>query len=72
MVGRPDPKAGELPTAFVVRSGEVTAGELLEHVNAAVVHYKKLREVRFVDDIPVSAAGKVLRRELRAVVEGQS
>ncbi|WP_433138842.1 class I adenylate-forming enzyme family protein [Actinomadura nitritigenes] len=66
VVGRPDPKAGELPTAFVVRSGEVTADELLEHVNAAVVHYKRLREVRFVDEIPVSAAGKVLKRELRA------
>ncbi|KAB2382311.1 class I adenylate-forming enzyme family protein [Actinomadura montaniterrae] len=66
VVGRPDPKAGELPTAFVVRSGEVTADELLAHVNAAVVHYKKLREVRFVDEIPVSAAGKVLKRELRA------
>ncbi|MDL4817934.1 AMP-binding enzyme [Actinomadura opuntiae] len=65
MVGRPDPKAGELPTAFVVRSGEVTAEELMEYVNAAVVHYKRLREVRFVDEIPVSAAGKILKRELR-------
>ncbi|TNY34465.1 class I adenylate-forming enzyme family protein [Thermomonospora catenispora] len=65
VVGRPDPKAGELPTAFVVASGEVTAEELMEYVNAKVVHYKKLREVIFVDEIPVSAAGKVLKRELR-------
>ncbi|PKK13789.1 AMP-binding protein [Thermomonospora sp. CIF 1] len=65
VVGRPDPKAGELPTAFVVKSGEVTAEELMEYVNAKVIHYKKLREVIFVDEIPVSAAGKVLKRELR-------
>ncbi|MFI6516516.1 class I adenylate-forming enzyme family protein [Spirillospora sp. NPDC050679] len=65
VIGRPDPAAGELPTAFVVRSGEVTAEELLEHVNAQVLPYKKLREVRFVDEIPVSAAGKILKRELR-------
>lgn len=65
VVGRPDPAAGELATAFVVRSGEVTRDELLGFVNAKVVHYKKLREIRFVDEIPVSAAGKVLKRDLR-------
>ncbi|MFC9974760.1 class I adenylate-forming enzyme family protein [Spirillospora sp. NPDC127200] len=65
VIGRPDPAAGELPTAFVVRSGEVTAEELLTHVNEQVLPYKKLREVRFVDEIPVSAAGKILKRELR-------
>jgi long-chain acyl-CoA synthetase len=65
VVGRPDPKAGELATAFVVRSGEVTEDELMAYVNDKVVPYKKLRGVVFVDEIPVSAAGKVLKRELR-------
>ncbi|UZJ23889.1 AMP-binding protein [Rhodococcus antarcticus] len=67
VVGRPDEEAGELPVAFValVPGAEVTAEGLREHVNAQVVHYKKLREVHLVDAIPVSAAGKVLRRELR-------
>ncbi|RAY13195.1 acyl-CoA synthetase [Actinomadura craniellae] len=65
VIGRPDEKAGELPTAFVVRSGEVTAEELLAFVNEKVVPYKKLREVIFTDEIPVSAAGKVLKRDLR-------
>lgn len=67
VVGRPDEEAGELPVAFValVPGATVTADELREHVNAQVVHYKKLREVHLVDEIPVSAAGKVLRRELR-------
>jgi long-chain acyl-CoA synthetase len=35
-------------------------------VNEQVLPYKRLREIRLVDEIPVSAAGKVLKRELRA------
>jgi len=68
VVGRPDAEVGELPVAFVVLvpGAAVTAAELQDHVNAQVVPYKKLREVHLVDAIPVSAAGKVLRRELRA------
>ena len=67
VVGRPDAEAGELPVAFValVPGSAVTADELTQYVNAQVVPYKKLREVHLVDAIPVSAAGKVLRRELR-------
>jgi long-chain acyl-CoA synthetase len=37
----------------------------MEAVNAQVLPYKRLREVHLVDEIPVSAAGKVLKRELR-------
>jgi len=68
VVGRPDAEVGELPVAFVVLvpGAAVTAAELQDHVNAQVVPYNKLREVHLVDAIPVSAAGKVLRRELRA------
>ena len=66
VVGRPDPAVGELPVAFVVpaRAG-VRESELMEDVNRQVVAYKRLREVRFVEAIPVSAAGKTLKRELR-------
>jgi len=68
VVGRPDAEVGELPVAFVVLvpGAAVTAAELQDHINAQVVPYKKLREVHLVDAIPVSAAGKVLHRELRA------
>lgn len=67
VVGRPDDAAGELPVAFVALApgASATAEELMAHVNAQVVPYKKLREVRLVEAIPVSAAGKILRRELR-------
>ncbi|WP_048876782.1 class I adenylate-forming enzyme family protein [Saccharomonospora saliphila] len=67
VVGRPSAEAGELPVAFVVRAPgyDVSADSLMEAVNARVVPYKRLREVHFVDAIPVSAAGKILKRELR-------
>jgi long-chain acyl-CoA synthetase len=67
VVGRPDDEAGELPVAFVALApgATATAEDLMAHVNSRVVPYKKLREVRLVEAIPVSAAGKILRRELR-------
>ena len=64
VVGRPDPAAGELPVAFVVAPG-VDAELLREKVNADLLPYQRLREIHLVDSIPVSAAGKVLKRELR-------
>ncbi|MBB4909752.1 class I adenylate-forming enzyme family protein [Actinophytocola algeriensis] len=67
VVGKPDPSVGELPVAFVVPASEaVTADSLMSVVNEQVVAYKRLRDVVFVDQIPVSAAGKVLKRELRS------
>ena len=67
VVGRPDPVVGELPVAFVVAPGlgAPDAAQLMAAVNAEVLPYKRLREVHLVDAIPVSAAGKVLKRELR-------
>lgn len=67
VVGRPDPLAGEPPVAFVVAPGfDAAAGEaLMAAVNEQVTPYKRLRELHLVDAIPVSAAGKVVKRELR-------
>jgi long-chain acyl-CoA synthetase len=71
VVGRPDEEAGELPVAYVVRKADddgaaLTADSVMTAVNEQVVHYKRLRDVVFIDAIPVSAAGKVLKRELAA------
>ncbi|WP_409331907.1 class I adenylate-forming enzyme family protein [Trujillonella humicola] len=71
VVGRPDEEAGELPVAYVVRRDDdagaaLTAGSVMAAVNERVTPYKRLRDVVFVDAIPVSAAGKVLKRELAA------
>ena len=64
VVGKPDPDVGELPVAFVVAPG-LDGEQLREKVNADLLPYQRLRELRLVDAIPVSAAGKILKRELR-------
>jgi long-chain acyl-CoA synthetase len=71
VVGRPDEEAGELPVAYVVRKADdagaaLTAASVMAAVNDRVTPYKRLRDVVFIDAIPVSAAGKVLKRELTA------
>jgi long-chain acyl-CoA synthetase len=71
VVGRPDEQVGELPVAYVVRKGDddgaaLTAESVMAAVNDKVTPYKRLRDVVFIDAIPVSAAGKVLKRELAA------
>ena len=70
VVGKRDVAVGELPIAFVVLADEaVDPAEIREWVNERVTPYKKLRDIRVLDEIPVSAAGKVLRRELRTRIE---
>jgi acyl-CoA synthetase (AMP-forming)/AMP-acid ligase II len=68
VIGRPDDEAGEVPVAFVVpRPGSaLTAEQVMAHLEGRVAHYKRLADVRFVEAIPKSASGKILRRLLRA------
>ncbi|MDF3038028.1 MAG: AMP-dependent synthetase and ligase, partial [Thermomicrobiales bacterium] len=56
--------AGELPKAFVVLKEDSTAEDIMTFVAARVAPYKKVRRVEFVDQIPKSASGKILRRVL--------
>ena len=67
VIGVPDEEAGELPKAFVVRrpGSELTVQELQDFVAEHVANYKQVRIVEFVDEIPKSASGKILRRILR-------
>ncbi|MFZ0064111.1 MAG: 4-coumarate--CoA ligase family protein [Pyrinomonadaceae bacterium] len=60
----PDEEAGEVPKAFVVLRGTATEAELLEFVAQRVAPYKRIRFVEFIDKIPKSASGKILRRML--------
>jgi acyl-CoA synthetase (AMP-forming)/AMP-acid ligase II len=60
-----DEEAGEIPRAFVVRKGAATAEELIAYVAGQVAPYKKVRRLEFVDAIPKSASGKILRRLLK-------
>ena len=66
VVGTPDEYRGELVHAFVSLAGEhTTAGELKEFCRARLAAYKCPREITFVDAIPKTPSGKILRRELR-------
>jgi long-chain acyl-CoA synthetase len=70
VIGRADATAGEVPVAFIaLRDGFVDSTKLGEELCAFVAdrltHYKQPREVRFVDTVPKTASGKILRRELR-------
>ncbi|MFD2422383.1 AMP-binding protein [Amycolatopsis pigmentata] len=65
VVGVPHAEGGEAPRAYVVTTGPVDEGELMMFVAERVAPYKKVREVRFVDEIPKSPTGKILRRVLR-------
>jgi len=64
VVRSPDPEAGEVPKAFVVADGELSAEDVMSFVAERVSSHKKIRRVEFVDEIPKSPAGKILRRVL--------
>jgi long-chain acyl-CoA synthetase len=73
VVGVPNDAAGEIPVAFVVLrpntvASEKTKEDLCGFVADRLTHYKQPRDIRFVDSIPKTASGKILRRELRKSV----
>ncbi|GBC83374.1 Long-chain-fatty-acid--CoA ligase [bacterium HR10] len=64
VIPSPDEEAGEVPKAFIVRKADVSAEAVMAYVAERVAPYKKIRRVEFVDQIPRSASGKILRRVL--------
>jgi acyl-CoA synthetase (AMP-forming)/AMP-acid ligase II len=70
VVAKPDLAAGEIPCAFVVlREGFTPSDELdkqlRDFVADRLAHHKQPREIHFVEALPRTASGKILRRELR-------
>jgi 4-coumarate--CoA ligase len=67
VIGIPDDEAGEIPKAFLTLKpgASATGTEVQEFVAGQVASYKQVRLVEFIDEIPKSASGKILRRELR-------
>jgi long-chain acyl-CoA synthetase len=66
-IGQPDARSGESPHLFVVaRRSDLTAVELEGHCRANLAAYKVPRQFTFVQSLPKSAVGKILRRELRS------
>ena len=66
VIGMPDDEAGEMPKAFVVRKSDASPEEILAFVAARVAPYKKVRALEFIEKIPKSPSGKILRRLLAA------
>ena len=66
VIPKRDAESGEVPKAFVlVRPGQqVSAEDLMRFVEERVAPYKKVREIEFVEAIPKTPSGKILRREL--------
>jgi long-chain acyl-CoA synthetase len=73
VVARPDACTGEIPVAFVVLreafiGSKKLEEELCEFVAERLTPYKQPREIRFVDAVPRTASGKILRRDLKKVL----
>jgi long-chain acyl-CoA synthetase len=66
VIGKRDEEAGEIPKAFVQLrpNAQVTADEIIAFVKERLADYKRVREVEFIEKVPRTASGKILRREL--------
>jgi acyl-CoA synthetase (AMP-forming)/AMP-acid ligase II len=67
VIPSPDEEAGEVPKAFVVRKADatdVTPEELMAYVAERVAPHKKIRQLEFIEAVPKTASGKILRRVL--------
>ncbi|MEO7970045.1 MAG: 4-coumarate--CoA ligase family protein [bacterium] len=60
----PDEEAGEVPKAFVVLKGETSSQAIMDFVAGHVAPHKRIRALEFIDKIPKSPSGKILRRML--------
>ena len=70
IIRKADDEAGEVPKAFVVRkpdeaSQSTSAEAIMAWVAERVAPHKRIRHLEFIDQIPKSASGKILRRLLR-------
>jgi len=68
-VGVPDEKTGEAVRLFVVRAAgaSVTDEQIVAHCRLDLSSYKVPKQVRFLDALPKSTVGKILRKDLRAI-----
>jgi acyl-CoA synthetase (AMP-forming)/AMP-acid ligase II len=69
VIGVKDEATGEeLPKAFIVRApgSEISEQEVMDYAGARLAPHKKIRAVEFIEQVPKSAAGKILRKDLKA------
>ncbi|MCX7560627.1 AMP-binding protein [Sulfitobacter sp. F26204] len=67
VIESPDEKWGERPVAFVIPAREMKsqADEIKDWANQRLAKYQRIHDLRFVEDLPRNALGKVLKREMR-------
>ena len=72
VIGIPDDEAGERPMAFIVRQpgSEITEDEIISALRPRLASYKLPVGISFIDAVPKSASGKILRRVLRDRLAG--
>ena len=75
VVGKPDPVRTEIVCAYVAlapgyAASDALAAEIVAHVRARLSQHEYPREVHFVDDVPLTTTGKVIRRHFRAAAAG--
>jgi long-chain acyl-CoA synthetase len=68
-VGRPDEKTGEAVRLFATKApgASLTEADVIAHCRRELAAYKVPKEVRFLDGLPKSAVGKILRKDLRGL-----
>ncbi len=72
VIGIPDAEAGELPMAFIIANDPApTEDEIKAFLNKTLANYKQVHRIDFVQEIPKSASGKILRRLLRDQVASE-
>ncbi|MFI5272053.1 MAG: class I adenylate-forming enzyme family protein, partial [Ktedonobacterales bacterium] len=73
VIGMPDAESGEVPRAYVaLRAGQIaTAAELMDFANGQLAKYKAIRQVVFVESVPKTPSGKILRRDLKALAAAE-
>lgn len=64
VIGVADPKWGESGKAFVVRNGNLTETDVIEHCQTLLAKFKVPKSVVFLDSLPKSDSGKILKRDL--------
>ncbi len=77
VIGAPDPERTEIVMAFIVlNAGFAASDELVrdiqQHVRTRLAAHEYPREIRFVESLPMTATGKVMRKELRAQLQART
>jgi fatty-acyl-CoA synthase len=67
VIGKKDPKWGEIPTAIVVLKpgSTLTAEQIVDYTREKMAHFKALRAAEVVDDLPRGGTGKIMKKQLR-------